>query len=268
MILQGIIAAANSGEVAGWTPAEISTALWLDADAADTLILASGKVTEWQDRSGNGRHFTQGNDAQRPLFEDLDGLPAVCFYPSTNSSTSYTGTISLSLAVNLLSAYAYHAFIVCGGSLTENANGYLLSGTTGGTSYASMRQSALHHRNTTDRMLTYSPAPDWTDRARNILQGSWNSSTSRTARINGDGAGSDTSSSNALGTSGTTFLGLQRVPSGSTAAQTWRGSVQELILIYGSLTSDIRDKIEGYLAHKWDLAAKLPVGHPYKVVAP
>jgi hypothetical protein len=38
----------------------------------------------------------------------------------------------------------------------------------------------------------------------------------------------------------------------------------------GTGSTDITDfqKAEGYLAHKWGLEANLPVGHPYKSVAP
>jgi hypothetical protein len=33
--------------------------------------------------------------------------------------------------------------------------------------------------------------------------------------------------------------------------------------------SDVnRQKLEGYLAHKWGLGANLPVDHPYKTVGP
>jgi len=40
-------------------------------------------------------------------------------------------------------------------------------------------------------------------------------------------------------------------------------------LLSGTNTSQSdSDKIEGYLAHKWGLESKLPVGHTYKTTAP
>ena len=34
------------------------------------------------------------------------------------------------------------------------------------------------------------------------------------------------------------------------------------------LSSSEKEKIEGYLAHKWGLAERLPTDHPYKTEAP
>lgn len=50
--------------------------LWLDASDADTLynatsggslVAADGGVARWEDKSGNGRHATQGTSSSRPL---------------------------------------------------------------------------------------------------------------------------------------------------------------------------------------------------------
>ena len=40
-----------------------------------------------------------------------------------------------------------------------------------------------------------------------------------------------------------------------------------IITDYASATPE-RQRIEGYLAHKWGLTANLPCGHPYKTVGP
>ena len=46
------------------------------------------------------------------------------------------------------------------------------------------------------------------------------------------------------------------------------GQIAELIVTSGLLSETDRQKLEGYLAHKWALTASLPAGHPYKSVAP
>ena len=52
-----------------WTPAEITTALWLDAADSSTFTLdGSGNVEQWNDKSGNSYHATQSNAADRPAF--------------------------------------------------------------------------------------------------------------------------------------------------------------------------------------------------------
>lgn len=47
------------------------------------------------------------------------------------------------------------------------------------------------------------------------------------------------------------------------------GYIAEVIFVVNQvLTAADRQKLEGYLAHKWGLEANLPVGHPYKVSPP
>ena len=49
----------------GWTPASITTALWLDAADASTITIATG-VSQWNDKSGNGWNATQVTSANQP----------------------------------------------------------------------------------------------------------------------------------------------------------------------------------------------------------
>nr|MCU0780109.1 InlB B-repeat-containing protein [Akkermansiaceae bacterium] len=42
----------------------------------------------------------------------------------------------------------------------------------------------------------------------------------------------------------------------------------EVLIVRGVITNDDRQKAEGYLAHKWGMADKLPDGHPHKDEAP
>jgi hypothetical protein len=44
--------------------------------------------------------------------------------------------------------------------------------------------------------------------------------------------------------------------------------IAEIVFYNSALDSTERNLIEGYLAHKWGLQSNLPVGHPYKDVAP
>lgn len=48
----------------------------------------------------------------------------------------------------------------------------------------------------------------------------------------------------------------------------WNGVIREIIVVNGALTSTEREKIEGYLAHKWGVASLLAGGHPYKSSPP
>lgn len=51
-----------------WTPAQISTALWLDAADASTITLNGTTVSQWNDKSGNGRNAVQVTAASQPVY--------------------------------------------------------------------------------------------------------------------------------------------------------------------------------------------------------
>jgi len=53
----------------------------------------------------------------------------------------------------------------------------------------------------------------------------------------------------------------------STFAAGFTGNIKEIIITSVNTDTD-REKIEGYLAHKWGLTSDLPSIHPYKTTAP
>lgn len=84
---------------AGEVPKQISgLQLWLDASAAETLydattggslVAADGGVARWEDKSGNGRHATQGTSANRPARKTaIQGGKDVLRFDGSNDSLS------------------------------------------------------------------------------------------------------------------------------------------------------------------------------------
>lgn len=51
-----------------WTPAQLQTAIWLDASDSSTITLNGINVSQWNDKSGNGRNATQSTAANQPLY--------------------------------------------------------------------------------------------------------------------------------------------------------------------------------------------------------
>lgn len=63
-------------------PPPVTTGLQAHLDASALTGLSDGdKVASWTDESGNGNHFTQGNDSIRPIYKTgiIQGLPVVRF---------------------------------------------------------------------------------------------------------------------------------------------------------------------------------------------
>lgn len=66
----GAVAAESSatGTIsAAFSPDDVSNlAIWLDASDASTITESSGSVSQWNDKSGNGRHVTQASGSAQP----------------------------------------------------------------------------------------------------------------------------------------------------------------------------------------------------------
>ena len=65
----------------------------------------------------------------------------------------------------------------------------------------------------------------------------------------------------AASTINTSRLGAKLVR--TTESGWFAGSIGEFMIIKGTIVQTLRQKIEGYSAHKWGVAANLPPGHPY-----
>ena len=45
--------------------------VWIDASDAASLTVSNGYVSQWNDKSGSGRHLTQGTAANQPSYGPL-----------------------------------------------------------------------------------------------------------------------------------------------------------------------------------------------------
>ena len=113
-----------------WTPAEIPTALWLDAADTDTITEAAGFVSQWDDKSGNGNHFTQAVGTAQPTTgtRKINGLNVLGFGGLAWMRTFYSQHVNptdFTLFIVLISENegdAVSVFNVRGAS----ANGFIL----------------------------------------------------------------------------------------------------------------------------------------------
>jgi hypothetical protein len=97
-----------NGEVGAWyDPSDIST-LWKDTAGTDPVTAATDPVARIDDKSGNGKHLTQGTFAQRPLYQ-LDGARPYLAFDGTDdgmvtSAIDFTGTDKMSIFIGQRSA--------------------------------------------------------------------------------------------------------------------------------------------------------------------
>lgn len=236
-----------SGAGGDWTPAEITTTLWLDATTIPGLS-DNDPVSTWPDESGNSNNCTRSG-ATRPTYKtnQQDGKPGVLF---TTASTTY-----LDITTGIAATDPWT--VICLYKKTSAGGLAAMMGGAGTAPYS---------------WYDYSDANVYVQTSTNFTTSAIGDNTSFTigaARANNDATfvvrenGSVVSDSEAAFAEAGNFLYI-----GRRNAQYSGMTLLELVFVSSELaTSDI-EKIEGYLAWKWGLEANLPVGHPYKLAAP
>lgn len=120
----------TAAALAVWLDASDSSTLW-DATTGGSLVTAGGGVARWEDKSGNGRHVTQGIANNRPLRSvaslagkgsvDFDGLND--FITGTHGlSAKQEHSVFIAWRINGRSAGSDRSAIVVG-NRTANTTG-------------------------------------------------------------------------------------------------------------------------------------------------
>jgi hypothetical protein len=88
-----------------WSPTDLGSqlALWLDADDASSFTFSSGsEVSQWNDKSGNSRHWTQSTVGNQPTRTSsaINGRAAVDFVAANSdyllNSSQFAGSFTAS----------------------------------------------------------------------------------------------------------------------------------------------------------------------------
>ena len=241
---------------AAWTPAQITTALWLDAADLTTITTVDSAVAQWNDKSGNGRNAAQSTAGSRPLLTTVNGLPVIQF-DGTDDFLSIASAFFPSGAPSGVS------FII-GAVAQENSGGFggVISSNPGGDGNNGCGLLINNDR-------TYALFPpaglaitSSTGASRALITGTAAAGTS-TLYFNGTLETTKTFSENITNAT-TTVLGRYRVGDANYGGL----DLHELVVAVGTSSSTTRQLLEGYLAWKAGLQANLPAGHPYKNAAP
>jgi len=242
-----------------WTPAEITTALWLDAADASTITESGGAVSQWDDKSGNDNHVAQSTSTLRPVVASnvLNSKPVIRF-DGTDDRLQTAGAL---FATPVFGVY----------SVTANRNpsgesawaGQYLAGDGGRTL---IYQNGVNTRLVA--MFTANTGINVTGTANSSFHLFGYEKNLNNGNLYYEAVNVGTSSSLIATISNTSWkIGEPGAGSGGLFFRAELDAAEIVILSAPASTSD-RQKIEGYLAHKWGLTANLPADHPYKVNPP
>ena len=250
-----------------WTPDLLLPQLsfWQDAADPSTITIATG-VSEWRDKSGNGRHFTQATGANQPSYSETGflGRPGITF-DGADDRLLLTG-ISSQITNQTHGVYWVFSRISgnAGGSgynptiSIRTANGadggalhYVKNSGGFGASYPYFGQptsasydltSGAAYQNNIGYVMSFqanapSAATGWSVRRSGTLEGTTN--TISTPNTNNDGY----------------ILAHQSNPA------RFLNCVFAEVLMVQNMNTVLRQKVEGYLAWKWGIT--LAATHPF-----
>ena len=245
---------------AGWTPAVINTLAWYDAADASTITSSLGIVSEIKDKSENGLDLTvitAGNTGPNTGRRTLNGLNVIN-WDQRNQFLENLNFAHDQALTPLFIAVVFKADI-------DGNQDFIFAGTT---SPAVGDKMALRRFNDSNGFQILGGSGTGINIAMGsgvdtVLEGKTyivlsklNSSDSH-IRIDGDLKNT--------GNIGLNNLNSIKLGGNAIGGSNLEGYIAEFIAF---LDTGEQEKVEGYLAHKWNLTSKLPGSHPYKTYWP
>lgn len=266
-----------------WTPHMISTSAWYDASDFNTITQSGGLVSQWNDKSGNGKHVVQATGANQPTTgtRKIGGLNVIDFDGATDHfKTSGTLNNDCNAAIVVCSrdsvinsAASAQTIIATKLNYQAGGEGGFLCGLPTGACTGAFANEVL-------AVFDEDQADTYVDR-QGISSANLSSIAANTPfmyvanrgasgwflGVNGSGDLRNLTSGtrHAMHFSEGLMIGGQQ---GNSLLNMWDGNIAEVIIAQSEWSTSDRQKLEGYLAWKWGLVANLPINHLYKNRAP
>lgn len=268
-----------------FTPADITTLLWLDAADAATITATAGLVESWVDKSGNAYEFTAAG-SDRPVLDETEYPESLLYYES--AGMELVSTLAPSSWKWLHSDTPYELYVVYRpsiGSGTTNDRRAILStssmntaavgfdywwddrdaasrtaatvvtvsnGSSGNSALTLISDNYAHHHRALalDQLTVDCSQAVYTDRGFLRFEG-------------GDLDPNVSISGGTYATSGADPATTLTIGNSGLAGTEFQGWIAEIVIVPGSLGTEDRQKMEGYLSWKWGFECDLPIDHPY-----
>lgn len=253
-------------------PTFSALALWLDAADRNSVVLTGGSnVTQWSDKSGNGRNATTVNNLY-PTYNSSSSivkLPTIRFTATNWSNNTITGLTPMALP-NFQTTFDVSLFYISI-PYTNIAMRPIFIIKQSGTQTFIESQTNMVGINLTSPSFNSNISTPLVLNTPCINTAIYSSSLSN---FNGGQNGSNTSIS--VGASVFSTATPRSISLGAyydTVATNFQnlafnGELLEVICYNAALTTTQRQQVEGYLAWKWNLQKSLPTNHPFYLYPP
>lgn len=259
-----------SSAMASWTPDNLTSQIYLDADD-----LTEAQVASWVDRK-TGISFSQANASLRPILSELNGNKAI--YLDGSNDILSSNNIALTSILNNKS-YAW-LFVVMkkDGSDSSGVSRRIFifeAGTGAGLArfgfYAddatagNVNKLVLGTRRLDSDSYNYLATSQIISNQAIIAFGSIDYSMKNMKSILNGGVSENKTATFSSGVTSATNSNQLTIGGG---ASSFKGWIASIVAGNAELSLENRQKLEGWAAHKYGLTSNLPLDHPYKTTPP
>lgn len=229
---------------------------WFDATDSSTITLSSGSLTQWNDKSGNGRNLTAVSGFANATVSSAyqNGLNVFNFsgnglYRTTAGNVSYPLDVYIIVALKSLTTHV--DVLGMGDTSVDNFNSLTFAesaasrwhnGSSGGS-----RQTISTSNETSLSFLLI----QWS-----IANGNYLLRRNGTQLIQASRTYSFNNSATAI-----FQIGFRHTDNVYGTQANFRGYIGEIIVFNNQIGTTDRQNVESYLAQKWGLVSSLPAGH-------
>ena len=254
-----------------WTPSLLDTrAIWLDASDLTSIVTSGQYVTQWNsqlDSTWSARPFDNPPTTDsRPKsgVATINDLNAISFDAVDDDLLTYKNGIRRALAdVDQGAQYSKEAVFIVARRNAPSSSRWLSAGVSGNRNFGTFFPGLGVNRMILDigpnRVDYYYPAAFPAVGLFSFFVDS--TAPSSELFFNGTRVSLDT-------TPFDMFAGRQDGVGGTTTGPGSGDDFGEVLVLREVPDRTTRQKIEGYLAHKWGLVSELPAGHPHKFAPP
>lgn len=247
-----------------WTPAAVrgDLACWWDFSERGALTHATG-ISAIKSRHKSDVTMEEGTGSKQPVFSAAGFNGRACAnFSGTNNTLGQVTTANSVMANSFTAAVAFSVLA------TSGADTRVLAYITTGNDYDNSASAALLYRSAANTLTTYQngavrASTTATDGEAQVFAIDSDGTTCRHFR-NGTAGGSGAWGTISLGSSTRFLIGRFNIGASETNHKgLWGEGV--VVRLYAPW---VRQKLEGYLAHRWGLAEKLAGTHPYRNAPP